>query len=326
MDKKDLTDQFLPELSTKTGQLVGAAVSYLQAATSQNTRKAYQQDIKHFVTWGGLLPTSPKQVIEYLHDHAGQLNARTLARRLTALKNWHLYQGFSDPTSFPAVRKTLTGIKNIHGKPKQKASPIGLSLLRDWIIQHSSSCQLKHKRNKALLLIGFFGAFRRSELVNIRWEDIVFSAEGIEILISKSKSDQQAHGQVCAIPYGAAELCPIAALNEWCEKAGIQSGFIFRRIQKNNRISKDPISAQQANIIIKVAFNTTRDGMAYSSHSLRRGFATQASKMGVPFGAIMRQGRWKHEGTVLGYIEEGKRFDNNAATLMFEKLEKKTKK
>ena len=102
---------------------------YLHAATSDNTRSAYRNDIKHFVAWGGLLPTSADNVIAYLQTYASTLNPRTLVRRLTAIKHWHTYQGFFDPTSNPNVRKTLTGIMHVHGTPKEKAATLTIENL-----------------------------------------------------------------------------------------------------------------------------------------------------------------------------------------------------
>lgn len=142
--------------------------NYMVAATSQNTRKAYYHDIRHFMTWGGLLPATPETIVNYLQYHAETLNPRTLTRRLTALKNWHVYQGFSDPTHHPFIRKTLTGIHNIHGRPKEKAPALTIEQLTQ--VAHHLKLQdtLQAYRNNALLQLGFCGAFRRSELVNIQ--------------------------------------------------------------------------------------------------------------------------------------------------------------
>lgn len=140
---------------------------YIIAATSNNTRRAYQADIRHFVEWGAFLPTSAEIILKYLQQHADSLNPRTLVRRLTALKNWHLYQGFTDPTSHPMIRKTLSGIKHIHGKPKNRAKAITVEVLTSMVDYLKVSSRLIDVRNNALLQIGFFGAFRRSELVAI---------------------------------------------------------------------------------------------------------------------------------------------------------------
>jgi len=291
---------------------------YINAATSNNTRKAYQTDIRHFIAWGGLLPSSADTILQYLQNYANQLNPRTLVRRLTAIKQWHLSQGFADPTSHPAIRKTLSGIKNVHGKPKNKARPMTLEALETMANCLRDKNRLIDCRNNALLQIGFFGAFRCSELVKIQWEDIQFMPEGIEITIPRSKTDQIGEGQVCAIPYGDPLLCPIIALISWQERSHCQSGPVFRKIKTGGKVKDDAIKPSQVSSIIKyvAARSRLRHAEQYSSHSLRRGFASEASKKGVPFGSIMRQGRWRHEGTVLGYMDEGKRFDQNAVDIM----------
>jgi len=289
--------------------------AYIQAASSQNTRIAYQADIRHFIVWGGLLPATPDILLRYLQENASALNPRTLKRRLVALKRWHTSQGLSDPTSHPLVRKTLSGILYIHGKPPEKALPFSAEQLMLLTHYLQSSGELSDWRNNALLQIGFFGAFRRSELVAMLWEHITFVSQDIEIVIPRSKTDQQGQGSTCAIPYGNSLLCPVTALNIWKEKSGISSGFVFRRILKGNKITSSGISSNSVSRIIKSLAIACQLPQAeqYSGHSLRRGFATTASQKGASFSAIMRQGRWRHENTVHGYIEEGQRFDANAA-------------
>lgn len=289
--------------------------AYIQAASSQNTRIAYQADVRHFISWGGLLPTTPDVLLRYLQEHASHLNPRTLKRRLVALKHWHTFQGLSDPTAHPLVRKTLSGILYIHGKPPEKAPPFSAEQLMLLTHHLQSSGELSDWRNNALLQVGFFGAFRRSELVAIRWEHVMFVSQGVEIMIPRSKTDQEGQGSVCAIPYGNALLCPVTALNTWKEKSSISSGFIFRRILKGNKIMPNSLSSHSVSRIIKSLAVACQLPQAeqYSGHSLRRGFATTASQKGASFSAIMRQGRWRHESTVHGYIEEGQRFDANAA-------------
>lgn len=289
---------------------------YIHAATSDNTRKAYRSDIRHFIQWSGKLPCAADEIIRYLHAFANNLNFRTLSRRVTAIKNWHLYHDGSDPTANPLVKKTLTGIKNTHGQPKQKAPPLTLNQLAkisDYFLQQNTWLST---RNNALVQIGFFGAFRRSELVALRWEDILFVKEGVEILIPKSKTDQGGEGQVCAIPFGHGQLCPVTALKNWQQIVKANEGFVFQKSPKKS----EAIKPSQVNQILKSVATACHFPQAdqYSSHSLRRGFATEASKKGAPFGAIMRQGRWRHEGTVLGYIDEGKKFENNAVSTLLD--------
>lgn len=141
--------------------------------------------------------------------------------------------------------------------------------------------------------MGFFGAFRRSELVVIKWEDITFSKEGIEIVIPRSKTDQSGEGQVCAIPNGNNELCAVAALKMWREYSGLNEGYVFRGISKSENILQHAIKSNQVNLIIKqIAHHSDLENASdYSAHSLRRGFATEAAKHNAPFQSIMRQGR-----------------------------------
>lgn len=294
--------------------------TYLQAATSNNTRKAYQQDIRHFIEHGGLLPANASTLLNYLHKQVDVLKPQTLKRRLTAIKHWHTYQGFPDPTSHPLVRKTLSGISRLHGKPAVKAAALSLEQLKIMSAHLANSNHLGDIRNRALLLIGFFGAFRRSELVAIHWEDIHFEEEGITIMISRSKTDQSGKGQTCAIPNGRGELCAITALRQWQAISKQQSGPIFRAINKHQQIQNKALTPLSVNQILKkVALEVQLPNPEnFSGHSLRRGFATAASKKSVPMVAIMRQGRWRHEGTVYGYIEEGQRFTDNAVNVLLD--------
>jgi integrase len=317
-----LHNEYLVSPDNNKTQIISTK-QYITAATSDNTRRAYQSDIRHFIKWGGLLPASAETIMHYLQQYAERLNPRTLVRRLTTLKNWHLYQGFPDPTSHPMIRKTLSGIKHIHGKPKDKAKALTVETLTAMVDYLRTSSRLIDYRNNAFLQIGFFGAFRRSELVAICWEHIHFVSEGIEILIPRSKTDQDGEGRVCAIPYGDKNLCPVTALIAWRDKSS-SSGFVFRSIGNNDHLKEEAIRPNQINVIIKSIVKACQlsEVDLYSSHSMRRGFATEASKKGASFGAIMRQGRWRHEGTVLGYIEEGKRFDSNAADIILKHKDK----
>lgn len=295
--------------------------SYIHAATSNNTRKAYQQDIRHFIAWGGLLPATPDIIVSYLVSYADKLNPRTLIRRLTAIKHWHMYQNFLDPTSHPIVRKTLKGIQNTHGQPKVKALALELQDLMTMINFLGSRGRLIDLRNSALLLIGFFGAFRRSELLAIKYEHLHFKNQGLEILIPRSKTDQTGEGQRCSIPYhkNNSKLCAVRAIKTWCERAKVSSGYVFRKLNKQNLVMQSAISAGHLNIILKTI---AQDGglnhpEKYSSHSLRRGFATVASQKGASLSAIMRQGRWRSSDTALSYVEEGRDFIDNAANVIF---------
>lgn len=297
---------------------------YKTAATSDNTRRAYQADIRHFENWGGQLPTNTETILRYMHEFATKLNPRTLSRHITAIKQWHIYQNFPDPTQPPVISKTLTGISRIHGKPKDKAPPLlpkHLAIIINYL-NTLPELNLAASRDSALMQMGFLGAFRRSELVDIRVENISWHTEGIEILIPKSKTDQLHEGQYCAIPYGNKQLCAVRALQTWLSISHIDSGYIFRRIVRGNKISDQHITPEAVNNILKKHAHSAgiENATDFSSHSMRRGFATTASRAGVPLQSIMRQGRWRHIGTVLEYIEAAQRFEENAAKHILNKF------
>jgi site-specific recombinase XerD len=180
---------------------------YWQVATSANTRKAYQSDIRHFLATGGLLPATTERILHYLNSHATRVNSRTLKRRMVAIKHWHTYQNFPDPTTHPLVKKTLRGIARTHGRPADKAPVLTVEQLMDLSVRLIAKSDLMALRDNALILIGFFGAFRRSELVAIEWQYVTFVPEGVKILIPRSKTDPEGLGQVCAIPYGEKRHC-----------------------------------------------------------------------------------------------------------------------
>jgi len=289
---------------------------YIHAATSEHTRQAYQSDIRHFEKWGGRLPANTDAILLYLQAFAGTLNPRTLARRLTAIKQWHVYQGFHDPTQHPAVGKTLTGIMRTHGKPKDKAPALLPAQLLKIVMHLVGEASLRACRDNALLQLAFFGAFRRSEVVVIDYEHIEWKEQGIDILIPHSKTDQTHQGQYCAIPYGREPLCPVSALKQWLDQSGIKQGPLFRRIYLNNQLDIAPLTPLSVSHILKKRASAAGvpDAFDFSSHSLRRGLATAASSDGASLPAIMRQGRWKNVNTVMEYIEAAARFEENAAT------------
>lgn len=296
--------------------------SYIAAATSKNTRRAYQADIRHFEMYGGKLPANIEVILAYLQKFATKLSPRTLSRRLTALKNWHIYQEFPDPTQNPLVSKTLAGIMRTHGKPKDKAPPLLPEHLLEIVACLTKEKTLRACRDSALLQVAFFGALRRSEVVAILYEHIEWKEQGIDILIPHSKTDQMNEGQYCAIPYGDDHLCPVNALKLWIEQSGITKGAIFRRLYPNGCLDEAPlVPLSVSNILKKRAHNADLpQAENFTSHSLRRGLATSASRDGASIPAIMRQGRWKNVNTVMEYIEAANRFEENAAASILKKI------
>ncbi|MFM8454897.1 MAG: site-specific integrase [Gammaproteobacteria bacterium] len=296
-------------LSTKLG-----IQDYLELSTANNTRRAYRSDIRHFETWGGQLPTRPEIVLEYIRSFAEILNPRTIERRLTAIKQWHVYQKFPDPTDNPLIKKMILGIRRIHGSPKKKAPALSLEQIEAMVLflkqtacSELNPAQAQAIRNNALIQIGFFGAFRRSELVAIEYEHLTWVEQGLEILIPRSKTDAFGQGSICAIPYGKAPLCAVSALKAWLEYSEIKTGPVFKL---NDKSISDIIKR------LAKAINLPH-WEEYSGHSLRRGLATAAARAGGSLMSIMNQGRWKNTQTVLGYIQEASKFDENVVNTFF---------
>lgn len=287
-------------------QLAEQHQRFLAAATSDNTRRTYRSAIRHFQAWGGVLPCDEAVVIRYLLSFADVLNPRTLALRLTALSQWHRYQGFPDPAASATVRKTLRGIERVNGRPRQKAKALLLGDL-ELIVAHLDTLEgLAALRDSALLQLGYFGAFRRSELVTVEVQYLQWEREGLKITLPRSKTDQEGEGLERAIPYGDNLCCPTKALRRWLDSAQIEQGPLFRRVSRWGAVGDVALHEGSVNTILTA--RAQEAGLPYapimSSHSLRRGLATSAHRAGADFLEIKRQGGWRHDGTVHGYIEE----------------------
>ena len=317
------TPHTLSTQSDSTALLESSDNSYIQAATSPNTRRAYQADIEHFT--GCLaperaLPATPVMVETYLKQCAAQHNPRTLVRRLTALRQWHRLKGHEDPTQSPLVIKTMRGITRLHGRPKRQACALRLKELDQLTAYLQSKDTLLNIRNRALILVGFFGAFRRSELVSLSWEQIALVSDGMVVTLPRSKTDQTGEGASCVIPFGNDNRCPVRALIDWRQRSEQWSGPIFRKLSKTGTILETPITAHHLNRLIQAIAHQAKlpNAEQYSAHSLRRGFATEAARLGASMPAIQRHGRWKSTRTVVEYIEAGRQFADSAVNVLFE--------
>ena len=288
---------------------------YLQRATAHNTRRAYQSAIRQFQAWGGQLPTDETTLIRYLLAQAPRLNPRTLILHLTALSHWHHYQQFTDPTALPEVRKVLKGIQREHGVPKRKAKALRIEHITAMVDYLKQQKGLQAIRNSALLQVGYFGAFRCSELVSLSLEHLHFEPEGLMIELPRSKTDQEGKAKTKGLPYGTHIFCPVKALRHWLEAANITQGAVFRAIDQWEHVKEKALYVTSINPILKsLGQQCGFDFIPHlSSHSLRRGLATGAARAGASFESIKRQGGWRSDATVREYIEEGQCFDDNAA-------------
>jgi integrase len=297
---------------------------YLQAATSDNTRKAYRSAIRQFEKWGGRLPTDRDMIVRYLLARAEVLNPRTLDLHLTAISQWHHTQGLRDPVHDPLVRKTMDGIRRTHGQPKRKAKALRLEHIAQMVKYLQQLLDSKKKyRDIALVLTGFFGAFRRSELVAIQVKDLVWEPEGVIIRLPRSKSDQQATGLARALPFAENPVCcPATAIKKWMETADISTGPLFRPVNRWDQVQDKHLNPGAINDLLKTLGGACQFDFVpdMSSHSFRRGLSTSASREKVDFELIKKQGGWKSDATVWEYIEEGQQLTHNASSILMEKL------
>lgn len=305
---------------------------FLAAATAENTRRSYRTAIRHFLSWGGYLPCDSAMILRYVLSQADLCNPRTMAVRLTALGQWHSYQGFADPTQHGDVRLSLRGIQRSLGRPAKQAKALRLQDLQSILLNLGQSPSLQSRRDAALLSLGFYGGFRRSELVAINCEDLTFTSEGLLVLMRKSKTDQYHKGQVKAIP-GLPEsvrrsvsevefehLCPVVAIESWLKHAGLTCGPVFRQVTRWQQVTDKALYAGTVSQILRrcAAAANLKGIDSYSAHSLRRGMATSAHQAGASMQEIKRQGAWRHDATVQVYIEEAELFKNNAANKLMQ--------
>lgn len=299
---------------------------YLEASTSANTRKAYSSAIRQFEKWGGRLPCDSDTLTRYLLAQAQRLNSRSLTLHLTAISQWHRYQELNDPAQSQLVRKTLEGIRRQHGQPKRKAKALRLehiaAMAQQLTPNQEQPASLKQLRDLAIILCGFFGAFRRSELVAIQVEQLQWEPEGVIIHLPRSKTDQQGSGMSRALPQGQSGYCPCHAIQQWLKATGLKQGPLFRPINRWGQLRDKALPASAINDVLKDLGRALNFDFVpeLSSHSLRRGLSTSAARANVDFALIKKQGGWKSDATVWEYIEEGRQLEDNAATPLMQQM------
>jgi integrase len=279
---------------------------------SANSRRAYASDVTRFAAWGGAVPATPAVIAEYLADHADSHAVASLIRWLTSLAKAHRALGAADPTDSELVKSVLRGIRRRNGSMLAQAKP----LLRDdlFAILDAVGGGMKADRDRALLLIGFAGGFRRSELVGLDVADAEPVKQGIIITIRRSKTDQLGIGRKIGIPYARGRHCPIAALDKWRAASGIADGPVFRPVTRHGQVVPARLSGEAVSLVIKerlVALGIEPN--LYSGHSLRAGFVTSAAQAGVSSWKIREQTGHKSEAMLARYIRDGEMFLDNAA-------------
>lgn len=284
--------------------------NFVNASISDSTRKSYQSDLAHFLQSGGAIPSSPEFVAQYLASNADFLSAYTLARRLVSIGRAHTSQGLPSPTSADIVTATLRGIRRTYGAKQRQVEPLVKNLIQDIVTDLHG---IKGTRDKALLLIGFAGAFRRSELVGLKVNDIEFVEQGLIINLGHSKTDQEGIGRKIAIPFARGNVCAVHALKDWLEVAAIDSGAIFRGVNRHGFISDKQLSPEAVALIIKShAERIGLDPSRFSGHSLRAGLVTSAAQAGVSNFKIKAQTGHKSDAMLNRYVRDARIFIDNA--------------
>lgn len=286
---------------------------YIHAATRENTRKSYRAAVEHYEdAWGGFLPATADSIAQYLAYFAPTLAVSTLKQRLAALAAWHNEQGFPDPTKAPHVKKVLKGIAELHPHQEKQAKPIQLDQLSqivdtlDLVMEKGDDPELRQaSRNKALLLIGFWRAFRGDELARLTIENIqVIPGQGMELFIPRSKNDHSGVGRRFKAP-ALQRFCPVSAYLDWLSMAQLKAGPVFRSINRWGRIADDGLHPASIISIIKRCCSQAGidDAELFSSHSLRRGFATWANAHKWDTKSLMKYVGWKDVQSAIRYID-----------------------
>lgn len=308
----------LDDAESTLTMLLDMSNAFIEKSKSTSTRKSYQSDWSHFVNWCTrfelpYLPTTNEVYALYLSSMVLEgLKASTIQRRMSSISQAHYAANYNSPST-KFIRDVWSGIKKEIGTYQEGKQPILIETLFEML--NLAPTNMQGSRDKALLLIGFVGAFRRSELVNLDVSDFQLSNQGYTVRIKKSKTDQEGKGEFVAIPYGQRQdTCPVLALQNWLTVSNIDHGPVFRAVNKNGQLSKRRLSDKSVALIVKRYIEAVGlDPSLYSGHSLRKGFATTAAMRGSSERSIKEQTRHKSDVMVRRYIVNASLFMDNAA-------------
>lgn len=308
------------ELTIKQSEACVALANHIKEnlynSLAPATREMYRRDFYIFSLWCEKMglercPATPETVAGFItaQDLDG-IKPATLVHRLAAIKKAHEAYGHHSPTNHAVVKGVLKGIKRNRGTAQNKKAAATAERLEQMV----SYCipTTLGVRDKAILLLGFAGAFRRSELVALTIKDIERTPEGIKVTIRKSKGDQEGKGQTIAILNGT-RFRVVDHLYMWLKQSGIKEGFIFRSVRKNGKVQDKPLMAKDvARLVKKYAGFAGFSIENFAGHSLRAGFITSGANAGADIMKLMEVSRHKKPETVIGYVRESKLFDNHA--------------
>jgi site-specific recombinase XerD len=294
------------------------AREFARQSKAENTLRGYRADWRDFCAWCERnsqrhLPTSPETVAAYIAECASHLKVGSIQRRLNAIAEAHKATGLDSPTSLGMVRNTLKGIKRTLGTAAVQKAPALTADIRAMV--EATDAGMIGKRDRAMILLGFAGAFRRAEIVGLDVADLAFGRDGLTVLLRRSKTDQEGQGRRVGIPYASnPETCPVRTVQAWLETAGIIEGPLFRSINRHGRMRASGLSAiDVARVVKKLVERAGLDPSKYAGHSLRAGHATSAAASGASERSIMNQTGHRSVQMVRRYIREGSLFRENSA-------------
>ena len=291
---------------------------YIRASKAENTVRGYQSDWREFCAWCELhgvqpLQASPECVSAYIAECASRLKVGSLQRRLNAISEAHKASGLESPTGSALVKNTVKGIRRVKGTASVQKAPTLIDDIRAMI--EATETGIIGLRDRALILVGFAGAFRRSELVGLNVQDCAFSKDGLTVTLRRSKTDQTSDRRKIGIPYGSnPDTCPVRVLGNWISQADINVGPLFRSLNRHGQIHPRPVTGiDVARIVKKLAQRAGLDAALYAGHSLRAGHATAAAIAGASERSIMNQTGHRSVQMVRRYIRNGSLFRENSA-------------
>jgi site-specific recombinase XerD len=306
--------------AVELAELEENARAFAHDSRAASTWRAYESDFADFRTWCEervspveSLPAAPASVALYITALTAKgLKPSTIRRRLASISVAHQVAGFEPPTRDARVRAVWAGIRRHQGMAPRKMRAARTKVITAMVAPLGDG--LADTRDRTLLLFGFAGALRRSELVSLDVEDVSEDDSGLRLVLRKSKTDQEAEGAIRGLPYGShPATCPVRAWRRWLAASGINTGPAFRSVSRHGRLGTKHLSDRALADIVKKRATAVGLAGVFAGHSLRAGFATEGYAQGTPELAIMRHGRWRSASVMRGYVEEGSIWNDNAA-------------
>ncbi len=291
---------------------------YIRASKAESTIRGYRADWREFCGWCeshglGPLPALPETVASYIAQCAGRLKVGSIQRRMNAIAEAHKAVGVDSPTHHAMVANTMKGIRRTKGTASEQKTPTLTDDIRAMV--DATDAGIIGTRDRAMVLLGFAGAFRRSEIVGLDIEDCTFGKDGLTVTLRRSKTDQDGAGRKIGIPYGSnPDTCPVRTVQTWLEMAVIASGPLFRSINRHGQVQPGRLAGiDVSRVVKKLARRVGLDPAKFGGHSLRAGHATSAAIAGASERSIMKQTGHRSVQMVRRYIREGSLFRENSA-------------